>query len=135
VTPVRAQYHFWPGDAGLDAWDVHRLIRLSRGLPVRDVPLSAIEDLDTEYWFAGSREPATVRTVVEHVRLIAGVDMSHPIILGADGRVMDGMHRVARALLDGHATIKAVQFEADPTPDFHNCRPDELPYEDAAVDG
>jgi len=131
---VRAQYHLWPTGEGLDAWDVHRLIRLSRGLPVRDVAVSSIKDLDCEYWFAGSREPATVRKVVEHVRLIAEVDMSHPIILGADGRVMDGMHRVARALLDGHATIKAVQFETDPAPDYRNCRPEDLPYADSATD-
>ena len=129
---MRAQYHFWPGAEGLDAWDVHRLIRLSRHLPVRAVAVSSIADVDTEYWFAGSREPATVRKVVEHVRLIADVDRSYPIILGADGRVMDGMHRVARALLDGDATITAVQFDTDPAPDYRNCQPDELPYVDSA---
>ncbi len=52
----------------------------------------------------------------------------YPIILGNDGRVMDGMHRIARALLEGHATIKAVQFEIQPGPDFRNCTPDDLPY-------
>jgi len=63
---VRKQYHFWPGEEGLDAWDVDRLIRLARGLPVREVPLDAIKDLDTDYWFAGSSEAPTVRKVVEH---------------------------------------------------------------------
>ena len=32
-------------------------------------------------------------------------DVAYPIILGHDGRVMDGMHRIARALLDGRAEI------------------------------
>jgi len=41
---------------------------------------------------------------------------------------MDGMHRVARALLHGEATIRAVQFDVDPEPDYRNCRPEELPY-------
>ncbi len=27
---VRKQYHFWPGAEGLDAWDVDRLVELSR---------------------------------------------------------------------------------------------------------
>jgi hypothetical protein len=25
---VRKQYHFWPGEHGVDAWDVDRLIEL-----------------------------------------------------------------------------------------------------------
>lgn len=53
----------------------------------------------------------------------------YPIILGFDGRVMDGMHRVARALLEGRTTIKAVQFEDHPEPDYRNCHPDDLPYD------
>jgi hypothetical protein len=34
---VRKQYHFWPDDHGLDAWDVNRLIELSAPLPVDEV--------------------------------------------------------------------------------------------------
>jgi hypothetical protein len=30
---MRKHYHFQPGAAGLDAWDIDRLIELSRGLP------------------------------------------------------------------------------------------------------
>jgi hypothetical protein len=41
---------------------------------------------------------------------------------------MDGMHRVARALLDGRSTIAAVRFEAPLEPDYRNCRPEDLPY-------
>jgi hypothetical protein len=125
---VRKQYHFWPGDGGLDAWDVDRLIRLSAGLPVRKIPLHTIKDVDTDYWFEGSLEVATVRNVVAHLRLIQEVDVSHPIILGVDGRVMDGMHRVARALLEGRRTIAAVRFEDQPEPDYRDCHPGDLPY-------
>jgi hypothetical protein len=129
---VRKQYHFWTGEQGLDAWDVDRLIHLSAGLPVREVPLDALRDVDTDYWFDGSMETATVRKVVEHMRLVRDVDPTYPIILGPDGRVMDGMHRVARALLDGRATIAAVQFEAEPEPDYRNCLPTDLPYDEEA---
>jgi hypothetical protein len=125
---VRKQYHFWAGEHGLDAWDVDRLIRLSAELPVRAVPVEAIQDLDTLYWFDGSIELATVRKVVEHVRLIQEVDLSYPIILARGGRVMDGMHRVARALLEGRRTIEAAQFEVDPQPDYRSCQPADLPY-------
>ena len=124
---MRRQYHFWPGEQGLDAWDVDRLIRLSRELPVTRVPLVDIGEIDSAYWFDGDRLP-TVRKVVAHMRLVADVDPSYPVILGADGRVMDGMHRIARALLHGRATIAAVRFAVLPAPDYRNCRPEDLPY-------
>jgi len=126
---VRKQYHFWPGDDGFDAWDVDRLVELSRTLPVREVDLTSIWEVDTVYWFDEETDPPTVRGVVEHVRLVQEVDMSYPIILGHDGRVMDGMHRVARALLEGETTISAVRFEGPLPPDYRNCHPDDLPYD------
>jgi hypothetical protein len=125
---VRKQYQFWPGVRGLDAWDVDRLIELSQSMPVRDVDLAVIEEIDSVYWFDDQLERPTVRKVVDHLRLIEEVDLSHPIILGFDGRVMDGMHRIAKALLQGSATISAVQFEIPLDPDYRDCRPEDLPY-------
>ncbi|VXB61760.1 hypothetical protein [Citricoccus sp. K5] len=126
---MRKQYHFWPAaERGFDAWDVDRLIVLSRGLPIERVAVDAISEIDTAYWFEGSDEVATVRKVVEHARLISEVDISFPIILGQDGRLMDGMHRIARALLEGRAQIDAVRFVVTPAPDYRSCFPSELPY-------
>jgi hypothetical protein len=125
---VRKQYHFWPGEDGLDAWDVDRLVELSKSLPVKQVPLESIDEIDSVYWFDDRHERPTVRKVVDHARLIEEVDLSYPIILGSDGRVMDGMHRIAKALLEGRATIDAVQFEVHLEPDYRNCRPEDLPY-------
>jgi hypothetical protein len=125
---VRKQYNVWPGELGLDAWDVDRLIRLSRDLPVHGVPLDDIAEIDTDYWFRHGPIAPTVRRVVEHMKLTTEVDLSYPIILASSGRVMDGMHRVARAVLDGHPTIEAVRFASDPEPDFRNCTLEDLPY-------
>jgi hypothetical protein len=41
---------------------------------------------------------------------------------------MDGMHRVARALLENRTHVKAVRFPADPEPDHVGIDPDDLPY-------
>ena len=125
---MRKQYHFWPGERGLDAWDVDRLIELSSALPVREVALDSIDEIDSVYWFDDQIDRPTVRRVVDHLRLIEDVDLSHPIILGVDGRVMDGMHRIAKALLEGRSTITAVRFATHPDPDYRNCRPEDLPY-------
>lgn len=126
---VRKQYHFWPGEDGSDVWDVDRLIELSRDFPVREVALSSIWEIDEVYWFDLETDPPTVRRVVDHTRWMREADMSYPIILGPDHRVMDGMHRVARALLEGSSRIQAVQFDEIPEPDYRNVRPEELPYD------
>ena len=125
--PIFSQFER-PGEDGLDAWDVDRLIDLSRDLPVSEVALTSIGEIDSAYWFIGNDHAPTVRVLVEHMRLVLDVDPSYPIILGADGRVMDGMHRIARALLVGESTIRAVQFEVQPEPDYRDCSPEGLPY-------
>lgn len=125
---MRKQYHFWPAEQGFDAWDVERLIELSVGLPIHGVAVGTIAEIDTMYWFDASDEVPTVRKVAEHARLINEVDVNYPIILGPDGRVMDGMHRIARALLESRSEIDAVRFPALPGPDFLSCRPSDLPY-------
>ena len=124
---VRKQYTFRPSANGLDAWDVDNLIVASASLPVKEVAIESIADVDTDFWFKFG-PTATVRRIIDHVRLMQEVDLSYPIILGSDGRVMDGMHRIARAILDGLLTVKAVQFADEPDPDYRDCSPEELPY-------
>jgi hypothetical protein len=125
---MRKQYHFWPGARRFDAWDVDRLIELSRGLPVKEVAVDSITEVDTDYWFKIGPAESTVRQIVTHMRLVQEVDPRHPIILGVDGRVMDGMHRVARAMLEGRTSIAAVRFVVQPDPDYRDCSAEELPY-------
>ncbi len=57
-------------------------------------------------------------------------DLAYPILLDSAGRVMDGMHRVGKALLLGHSHIEARRFAVDPAPDYQGCDPDTLPYDD-----
>src|SRR5262245_28140526 len=121
---MRKQYYFRQSDRGLLAWDVDRLVALSKDFPRIEVPLTAIRELDEP--FHSDNEPSTWQAIVEHVRLMDAADLSFPIILAADGRVMDGMHRVAKALLLGQTSIEAVQFTQDPEPDYVGVTPEEL---------
>lgn len=128
---MRKQYHLRRSaiGRGVDAWDVDRLIVLSADLSVGQVPLTSIAEVESVYWFDLDRRRPTVRAVVDHIRLIEEVDPSFPIILGPDGRVLDGMHRIARAMLEGRDTIDAVIFSELPDPDHRNCHPGDLNYE------
>lgn len=127
---MRKQYHFRPSPDGVLVWDIDRLVALSAGFPRRRVPLTAIRELDEPFWFSGDGRDATCRAVAEHAGLIQAAKLDFPIILSSNGRVMDGMHRVAKALLLGHETIEAVQFSTDPDPDFVDVRPEDLPYDE-----
>ena len=125
---MRKQYHFRKSPNGLYAWDVHRLVELSRELPVEVVSLSDIQEIDENYWFGGQDDCPTCRAIVDHFRLVKETDLRFPIILCSDGRLMDGMHRVAKALLENHPSIESVRFSETPEPDFTDVTPEELPY-------
>jgi hypothetical protein len=127
---MRAQYHFRSSPQGLCAWDVRRLVELSSALVRERVPLSAIREMDEPYWAAGPGQRLSCRQVVDHARLMLDCDLAFPIILSSDGRVMDGMHRICKALLQGLDEIEAVRFIQDPEPDYIGVQPDDLPYSD-----
>lgn len=127
LAAMRKQYHFRPSADGFDAWDVDRLIELAESSPIEDVALETITEIDSDYWYSHGYSP-TVRSLVDHMRLVQAVDPSYPIVIDPDGRVMDGMHRVARALLDGRQSVPAKRLAVLPPADFTNCQPDDLPY-------
>lgn len=125
---MRKQYHFRRTERGLLAWDVDRLVELSADFVPFDVPLTEICELDETFWFDAEADDPTCRRVALHPQLISETDLNHPIVLSQDGRVMDGMHRVCKALIEGRNTIRAVRFEMDPEPDYVDVAPEELPY-------
>ena len=127
---MRTQYHFRRLPQGLCAWNVHRLVKRARALACERVPLSAIRELDEPYWCNEGTRSLTCRQVVDHARLMLESDLAFPIILSSDGRVMDGMHRVCKALLENRTEIEAVRFVQDPEPDYIGVHPDDLPYDE-----
>ena len=118
-------------DKGRYVWDVNKLAELVRGMAVIDVPLSDIAELDEAHWHEdGGWKKPIARDIALHAKLIYDCDLSYPIILHANGRIMDGMHRCCKALILGHNTIKAVKFGQDPEPHYIDPDWNELPYKD-----
>ena len=128
---MRKQYHFRPSAAGLRAWDIDRLVALASHIEPHLVPVASVRELDEPYW----GESVTCRHVAEHARLINEADLDYPVILSSDGRIMDGMHRVLKALMQGESHIRAVRFLTDPEPDFVGVDPDDLPYDEEPIGG
>ena len=94
---------------GRHSWSVSRLFELARDLPVMDVPLN---HLGVYYTY----EKLTLREMVMHMRAVNDADLEKPIILDEDGELMDGRHRLMKAMLLGNEVIKAVRFDENPSP-------------------
>ena len=97
-------------------WFTERLWALARELPEFDIEVERFQELDQDCWFGRGRAP-TIREVAAHCKRINQVDTGFPVVIIENGRLMDGGHRLARALLEGTKTIKAVQFAQMPVPD------------------
>ena len=127
---IRPQYHFRKVGGHTRIWDVRKLAQAAEQLPVTLHAISAIKEVDEPYWFDATDDQATCRRVLEHAQQIAAADLAFPIILCAEGRIMDGMHRVMKAFGEGHDAITARQFATTPDPDFIDIAPEDLSYED-----
>jgi hypothetical protein len=125
---MRKQYHFRQVAQDIYIWDVHHLVERTKTFVIKKVALADIRELNEAYWFPD--QFPTTQQILEHFQLVQDADLSYPIILCAEGRVMDGMHRVAKASLLEHGDILAVQFEQTPEPDFINVDEEDLDYDD-----
>lgn len=94
---------------GRNSWSVARLFELARELPVMDIPL---DHLNIYYVY----EKLTLREMAAHMMAVNAADLSKPIILDEDGEVMDGRHRILKAIMTDAKTIKAVRFDVNPSP-------------------
>lgn len=99
---------------GNHQWSVSRLIDLSKKLEVFEIPMNYL-------YVYYKYDKLTLREMVTHIKAVLEADLSYPIILDEDGEVMDGRHRIMKAMLEGAKTIKAVRFETNPPP----CRVNE----------
>ena len=125
---MRKQYHYQPSEKGFYAWDVDKLIEESKNLDVIEINISTIKELDEAFWYNGKNDIPTIRSIVDHMKLINEVSLKYPIILSAENLVMDGMHRVSKALFKGISKVRAVRFIKTPLPDFTDIYPHDLPY-------
>jgi len=125
--------HVFSSD-GLEV-DVYRLIHLTETIPVVEVSVEKLSGvLDEPCWSDGKDKTISPKVVmqiyekanrnmeflsqqyphlIKQIQRIVHADLSHPIIV-LEGRVVDGAHRLAKAILQGDSTIKAKVLESIP---------------------
>ena len=98
---------------GGKVWTVANLIERSKDLPVFELPIQTIY-IGAHIW----SPIRSAKSLAKHMKRVMSASPDHPIILDEDGFIMDGWHRVTKALIDGVATVKAVRFDENPPHDY-----------------
>lgn len=94
-------------------WLVPSLISQAKDLVPFDIPLAGIY-IGYDVW----DKTSSVAGMAFHMQRALMVDTQYPIILDQEGFIMDGWHRVLRAIIDGKGTIKAVRFDKTPPANY-----------------
>jgi len=97
--------------SGKKVWESSTLFAAAKGLEPYDLQLSAI-DLSTQFATAN-----TVALFLYQMKRVQESNLDYPIIQAPDGWIMDGLHRIVKAILQGETTIKAVRLPVLPEPD------------------
>lgn len=108
--PIQPLQDYYDDGEG-NYYSVARLIDDAKSLPVFDCPLAAI-NLTTQPW-----DGSDMYYLAWHVRKVIDADLSVPILLDWRGRIVDGRHRVIKAIAQGKRTIPAQRMTWKPEPD------------------
>jgi len=94
-------------------WTVSRLWELAEGLPIEVIPIKGIQHLDEMMW----ETHMNLQMFVNHAIRVDDANLWYPILIHPNGWVMDGYHRIAKAMKLGLESILAVRFVEEPEPD------------------
>lgn len=56
----------------------------------------------------------TMYDIINHFRQTNEADLQYPVILSEEGWILDGWHRIVKAILNEQRYIKAVRFKKNP---------------------
>lgn len=94
-----------------NGWDDATLRDAAKGLEEFKLPLIGI-DINNMPW-----RLSNIGSFLYHAKRVEECSLDYPIILGPLGEIIDGWHRIAKAILSGKETIKAVRLVQMPQPD------------------
>lgn len=105
--PLEGYYNDGTGNL----YSVARLVDMCKDLEPFDAPLQSF-DLSNQIWTGYS-----IFDLAFHVKAVNDADLDFPIILDWNGTIADGRHRLIKALVLGHTTIKCVRMYWKPEAD------------------
>lgn len=86
-------------------YDVYELWKLVEDEPVIEIEIAQF--MKDWSWEAD----LSLEIFVGQMKRVMSADLSYPIIIHPEGHVMDGMHRIAKAALEGRTHISAKRYQ------------------------
>ena len=99
-------------------WKASTLWKLSEDMPTEQIALDTFDWENDNFQCNSLSTPPLWRDIGDHTKRILAADLQYPIVISADGAVMDGMHRILKCYVFGLPTVKAVRFALNPPPDM-----------------
>jgi len=101
---------------GNRTWRVQDLLLAVKDQPVFDIPLAFL-DLSAHCF----KTEGGLIDFATHMRKCMDCDLdAHPIIFDQWGRILDGRHRIVKALVEGRTTLKGVKVPDGTYPTYHS---------------
>lgn len=97
-------------EVGNYRWRISRLVKLAEDLKPFKLPLKHINSCGIH------PQPKTTLEYIKGVKRLLQADLKYPIILDDEGGIMDGRHRLLKAMLKEKDFVMAVRFKEDPEP-------------------
>lgn len=97
---------------GEDKYVINNLHARANELTPKEMPMEHLNIYDLKI------DKTSVKEFARHMRAVLNTDLDYPIILDDEGYVMDGRHRIVKALFEGKKSIKFVRFETTPDADY-----------------
>lgn len=98
---------------GNKVWYANTLIKASKGLPVKTMSINNNLLDDKIYWIMD-----TFFDLKNHLIRINNADLKYPVIVGPKGKIIDGWHRLMKAVQLNRTSIKFVKLDKMPPYDF-----------------
>jgi len=84
---------------------------LANELEPFEIPVASLMEVHEKVW-----GDITPYQCLEHWRRVMAADLSYPVILGPDGRLIDGVHRALKCISEMKTDIMAVRLIVMPEP-------------------
>lgn len=106
IDPLQDYY----SDRDGNLYSVAKMVDDTKGLKPFDAPIATM-DLSGKIW-----DGSTLLELAFHCKKVSKADLRVPIIIGWDGSIVDGRHRLIKAIIQGRRTIQAVRMTWKPEP-------------------
>lgn len=102
-------------------WEDATLWVAAKGKPIVELGIEELSKMPFCGW-----NSQTLKDIANEYMAVMSADIRFPILVTTDNIVMDGCHRIVKAILEGKTSIEAIVLDVTstdfPSPDYDECK-------------